>query len=651
MAEFWRDVPRDLADNLEYRIALRRRAERDAGFRAAMMTACKHDVLFFFSAFCWLYEPRPVIRNGVALPNQIPMIPWDHQIPCIQEIDEHLGYKDIGIEKARGEGMSWIALLFAVRDWVFFDMAKVGMVSSTEDKADNPEDSDSLGWKIDWELTKLPTWMIGAKNVDWKRNIDGHTWTNLRNGSKITAYAATGDVARGGRARWFLMDELAAFPRGPDREAMASTQHVTNSRLVISTPKGTDGAYFDVMHEPSSIVKIVLDWKDNPSRNRGMYRLHEGKPVAVDPVNNPLPANYAPPTPEVLDLWSRLRNRGYKLDGKDRSPWYDNECDRPAATPQSIAQELDRDYGGSMHRVFTHEFFDAAEKTVRPPFKRGVLTYDQETLKPSFGTTDDGPLLLWTSLDTKGRPPKSEYVVGCDVATGLGGSYSSNSSLEVINLVTMEQVAEYAMSTISPSDLADLAIALCKWFWGAYLIWERNGPGGYFTQRVKTQQYPHIYYKKHIWKRGRKKTEEMGWWTDTKSKEAMMGEVDQAVKSGELKLHSRLLVREFGQYVRKNGRIEHITAANTDDDSSRGEAHGDRAIGFCVALQGARDRPIMSDELRQDKEHTPDNPPPGTMAYRMKQYEDAMRKDADAWDQTTNDDLAHPGLAGGGRWT
>ncbi len=67
------------------------------------------------------------------------------------------------MEKSRAEGVSWMMLMFALRDWLFEPMSKLGLVSSTLDKADNPKDSDSLFWKIDWQLTKLPKWMYGDK--------------------------------------------------------------------------------------------------------------------------------------------------------------------------------------------------------------------------------------------------------------------------------------------------------------------------------------------------------------------------------------------------------------------------------------------------------------------------------------------------------
>lgn len=54
MADFYQYVPKNLAENLRYRLELRRRASVEPHFRRALLTACRHDVLFFFNAFCWL---------------------------------------------------------------------------------------------------------------------------------------------------------------------------------------------------------------------------------------------------------------------------------------------------------------------------------------------------------------------------------------------------------------------------------------------------------------------------------------------------------------------------------------------------------------------------------------------------------------------
>jgi hypothetical protein len=632
-------VPKDYAKNLAYRLEVRKRAANDPGFRGGLIQACREDILGFINLFGWLYEPRP----APGKPHKIPFISWPHQDNAILTIKPILGYEDIGCTKSRGEGMSWIAIYLAEHDWLFTPLSAIGFVSRTRDAVDSPDDSDSLFWKLIWSLDQLPAWL----RPPYKRNIDKSTLRNEANGSVITGYAATADVASGGRKRCFLMDELAKFPRGPDREAMTSTQHVTNSRLVVSTPKGAEGAYYDIMHQPSSMVKITLDWKMNPTRNRGLYRMEKGKPVAIDPVNNPLPSEahpyilpgkpplvYDPPNQEALDLFSRLKVRGHRLDGKLRSPWYDHECDRPGegGSPQGIAQDLDMDYGGSMARVLLDDFHVKAKESILPPFLTGRMRYHPETLEPDFGTAGDGLVKLWCNLDAQGRPPRHQYVVGNDISTGGGGSYTSNSVCQVVDLVTMEQVMEFAINTIRPSDFADHAIAICKWFWDAYLVWEINGPGGVeFTARVKEKGYPYLYRREQGdgAKVFHKKSKDLGWHTNKNSKARLFTEIDSQVRYGGFKMRSAELVQECGQYVFQGDKIVHIGAANSENDGEMGEAHGDRVMAIGVALMGVKDRPLLSKKVTDGIPTGP--PPPNTMAAREQEYQERMRQQQDDW--------------------
>jgi hypothetical protein len=291
-----------------------------------------------------------------------------------------------------------------------------------------------------------------------------------------------------------------------------------------------------------------------------------------------------------------------------------------------------------MFKIFGHDFFEKADSSTRPPFLQGVLTYHPETLEPEFDITDDGPFHLWFNLDSRGRPPRHNFVGGADICTGLAGSYTSNSVLTFIDTNTMTQAFSFASNSIPPSDFADLAIAASKWLNDALLAWEHNGPGSGFTKRVIDKRYGHTYFRTILTKKSKRKTKELGWWTDPRSKEIMFSEFSRTVRRGELTLYDDKLVEECGQYVRgANGKIVHIQQARTEDVSSQGEAHGDRVIAACVCLQAVRDRPARA--VKEDEDFQADDPPPYTMAARQKEYEDAQKAKDEAWDDRTNWDM------------
>lgn len=635
--DFYHSVPKTRQENLAYRLNLRKKAQKDAGLRRAIMAACKHDILFFFNFAAWLHEPRARFdESGKLLPKVFPFITWEHQDRAFRKARKALGVQDVGVEKCRAEGWTWFEVYAALQFWLFEDMSQVGLVSSTEKKSDSTN-MGSIGGKIGWAVEQLPRWMTGVKGQgrtdgDWYRNLNEHTFVNLRNGSQIVMFAASPDTGRGDRFTWFGLDEHASDEwkkENKDERVLDAIGGATDSILYISTPRGAHGAFHRVMHEASNMVKITIDWRDNRTKNRGLYKLRNGVPVAVDSFLNPLPPEYNPPTQEILDLFSRLRKKGFDLESKTRSPWLDRECDRAQANPQSIAQEHERDYGGSQVQIFGKAFMEKAAEGPRPPDVVGMLSVFDEDY--SFDRVDGGAMHLWCQLDVRNRPPAHQYVVCADVASGEGGQYCSNSALIVIDLVTREQVLEYVTKTEKPSDLADRAIAICKWFHGAYLAWENMGPGAAFTARVKERQYGYCYERETLDKATRKKSKKLGFDNRGAAREALFGDLERMIRSGDLTIRSKYLLDEFSQYIRDDkGKITH-NATDSGDST-----HGDRVIAIGVGVQAMKDRPVGKAAERTSS--PTDVPAEGTIARRLWERKQDKDKD-DPWDHRSSAQL------------
>jgi hypothetical protein len=405
----------------------------------------------------------------------------------------------------------------------------------------------------------------------------------------------------------------------------------------VSTPNGSEGAFYGMIHVPSNVVKIRIHWTQNNYRNRGLYKLVAGIPTPVDGKRNPMPMEYVGPSEEILNLYSRLRSKGFRLGDRIRSPWYDNECDKADATPQSIAQEYDLDFGGSMYRVFPPEFTDVVRDTVLRPLHRGVVDFNPETLEIDYTDRPDaGECKLWVELDAAGNPPVGTYVLGVDIGSGQGGSHTSNSVCQVINRMTGEQVLEWASNMIEPSDFAKLCVAIAMWFYNGYLGWESNFGGG-FTKRVISMGYGNIYHRTVLWRKSRRKQKEVGWWTDDRTKELMFSDMYRKARGGEIVLRSDDLLRECGEYIRSGPKssIVHVLSTKTSDESSRGKAHGDRVIAFAIAVQLLEDRPVLD----RDRVELPTGPPPAnTLAWRVAHWE--KQDTLDDWDDGTLGDIA-----------
>jgi hypothetical protein len=584
-------VPKDLIENLSFRRELQVAALEDLELQQQLWQMCRRDTLFWINCFCWLFEPRP-------RPKTIPFITWPNQDPCICTLEECLGVEDAGVEKSRGEGASWLTLMILLKYWIFgdpldddFRQFAFGLVSRTEEAVDDPDDPDSLMWKLDFQIKKLPIWM----RPKYERKIQRHLLRNMETDSTIVGYSAVGDVASGGRKTAFMMDEMAKFKTGHDYAAMSSTQYVTDCRFVVSTFRGNSGYYYDALRGPdSSMRKIILDWKDNPTRNRGLYTVSHGRVKPLDGDANPLPEDYQKTARATLEI---LRNRGFQIEDKIRSPWYDAQCARTGATPSSIAEELDRDPERSGSPFFDPEVLQRVIGNTRPPHEIGKLDYYKETYEPhEWVQNPRGEWNLWCEILATGRPSNAyDYVMGIDVAAGGGGSLSSNSCISVAN-VTGQKVAEFASPRVLPQDLARLAHAAGHWFTGpagpAYLIFESNGPtGAQFARAIMELEYERLYFDESETEISRKKRLRPGFHNQSEKRGILYGGYRQALSDGYFMNPSSTALNECKFYEHQpGGGIEHVSAkGNKEDAAGAGHNHGDRATADALCWRGIID--------------------------------------------------------------
>jgi hypothetical protein len=583
-------VPDDPEENALWRAETLRLAEQKHTnvhkFRKLILERCRKDFWFWAKGFAYVHEAR-ILDDDTDLDDldtKVPFLPWCHQIPVINRILKVLGKRDLRVVKSRAQGASWILVLIFVWCWIFIRGFKGNLVSKDEHAVDRRGDMDSLFGKMDWLIERLPVWMVGVKNKDWMRNYGNHYYARTDGETAMTGYACTGDVASGGRATVFGLDEHAKHPRGPDREAMAATQPISRCRLFISTPKGKNGAYYEIVHDDTIEEPVLyLSWRDNPTQNRGLYRIVKGNPVAVDE------EKYGPLFPEYLDheQWKRLKERlserGYDLtSGETRSRWYDQECLRPGANPVLIAQEYDMKFGAEGAQYFAEQLVNRLKNGVRRPLV-GEFHVNPESLTGKWSNNPDGRFKLWCELDIRGNPPMGEYIVGCDVCAGTGGSLTSNSAISVFNRRTGRKVASFASPSVLPYDLGEIAIALCRWFVNykgdpAFLIWEDNGHGAELKVRVERSDFQHYYRRTpknaplHA-----ADTKQGGYFTTKRS--LLLGPYREALLEGYYDNPEYEAVEELLQYqMGPDGEPYHTGEKDKEDPSGAKGAHGDRVV-------------------------------------------------------------------------
>lgn len=623
---FYHLVPKDPFEQVKWRRYVRERGLYDARFRFWIQDCCKHDILFYANTFLYVFEPRP-------FPRFLPMNTWCDQDDVLVWMEESFGRRDCGMEKSRGVGMSYNLLTVFLKHWFFDRNCKMGLVSKDEDSVDKKDDDNSLMVKMDKMFDWHPVWMRcdedGKSILD--RAYSDHRFLNRMLNSAVYGFAATGDVATGGRMTAIGMDEFGKFKAGEDSHALKSTQHVTNCRFFPSTYKGNSNEFFKLLNpkpgQESTMLKIVADWKDNPERSRGLYTSSGGELVILD-------ETYEYP-------------EGYKfiLDGKIRSPWYDAECRRPGATPRAIAEELDRDPRGSTSKFFTDEAIRKQSQFLVEPLFRGSLDIT-DIEQPRFLADKNGPLKGWMPIDASGQPAmQGPFVLACDIAAGTGGDNSSNSCIQVIDQARHEQVIEFATNMVQPAQLARTAVALAHWLSGGrgeimvQIGFESNGPlASQFAKELRKIGYGNLFWDFVRDDAGKRRTNNLGYNNRDKGEE-VLSQLQKGMIFDEIVIHSHDAIRECDEYEYENGVLVHVPSKLSDDESAKGKPHGDRAIALAIAFLMHEDKPVTY----KSEEELP--PPPNSLAALYAAEEAENQRSADPW-QSMKDELAEA-MAGG----
>lgn len=604
MTPFYDLYPKSVVGNLLWRIACRERALKDERFREALYQAGMEDVLWFFGFYLWVHEPRATVKRR-------PFIPWPHQESVIVAMDETISEAmdtqkptSLTLKKSRAQGGTYVYLGVQIRRALKESGFSSGLVSRNEDMVDSRIDASAVMYKLAWMLDRLPFWMLRG----YERSLSDHT-IRLPNESLWVGYAATGDVARGGRLTMFAFDEPGSeefVSAAKDYKVMSSVSHVTNCVFLCSTFGVDSGVFYESATDPDNERVYTLDWKENPEHSRLLYIRRDGVAQAVRPEDQEAVQEYV--SSHQRELRS-IERRGHVMEGKVRSPWYDAHCLQPGATTRFIARELDMDPRGAVGKVFTSELLDRVRReSCKAPIWQGVPVFDSETLLLNgLIPRQDGPLKLWFRPGPDNSCPLGPFTVGCDMASGSDGAYSSNSVACIIDDRTGEQVGEYAIKGMPLIKFARVVVGLCRWLRDAELGWEDSGMSAPFAKEImEVIYYGHIYYREVPEIGSRRKSRKAGWSNRrSEDKADLFEKLALAMETGQFTVRSEELVTECGQYEWDSGKIIHAPTKNRNATETN---HGDRAIagGVCYLVYEDRQTGKNLDNRMEEEDTIPE---------------------------------------------
>lgn len=580
---FYHLVPKDRKANLKFRAKLLAEAKDNPSVQSDLFAMCARDPLFYTNTFVWTIDPR---EDFPALP----MITYkSFQDEGILTILDALGKHDVGIEKSRDMGASWICLCAFLWRWHFRPLQLFLLLSRNEnyvDKADNPK---AMFQRLDFVLKNMPYWL--KPNIN---RIKLHLG-NTDNDSSIDGESTTGEAARGDRRTGILLDEFGAFEIADGFRALAATQYATPCRIFNSTPAGVGNAHEKQISLIKSTGKgkiLRFHWSQHPKQRRGLYKSTDGKLEILDK-DYKFPEGYP-----------------FILDGKLRSIYYDDQWLR-CPIPSVIASELDIDYVGSGSQFFDTEVLERLLKATTSAAIRGRVDYTADGTNKGFKRESrGGNLWLWVLPDKDGLLPQDrEYAVGCDISNGTG---ATNSVASIVDRLSGKKVGELVTRTMRPEEFARQVVALCQWLHSGqggeestYLLWEANGPGRPFGSQVRDLGYSNVYYKTDDTKVNAKPSAFAGWFSTGGAKKTLFTDYQVALAKGLFTNPSRDALLECSQIIyMADGSIGHAASVtNMQDPASAGENHGDRVVADALACKGVKERPF---EVEEEDEAVPD---------------------------------------------
>lgn len=165
------------------------------------------------------------------------------------------------------------------------------------------------------------------------------------------------------------------------------------------------------------------------------------------------------------------------------------------------------------------------------------------------------------------------YVCVGDPADGTGGDYSAG---EIYDGITLEQVAEFYDNTIKQTVFGEHVLPEgARMYNNAILVIESN-KGETTIDRAK-QVYGNLFMRTSFDERTNKKTNKIGWETNSHTRDLMLDDLEELVNDGTVKVNSAILKSEMLTFV-------------TNPDGKR-EAksgyHDDATIASAIAIKVA----------------------------------------------------------------
>lgn len=538
---------------------------------------CQDSPAFFISTFGTIKHPTI---------GELPFNLFNYQKNCLKDFRNH---RFNIFKKCRQSGISTLAGNYALWMAMFFPNRTILVVSKRDEDA-----KDFLEKNVKFSYRKLPKWM---KKIWEPETINEHN-LKFTNGSLIRSLTSSPDTLRSNAATLNIIDEAAFID---DMETMwsggYSTLQMGGSVIVISTTNGIGGWYYntwmDSIKDDNNFNPIEINWWDMDWVIEYQDPIRQQK-VRIAPTDDIRKCE----TKEEIEKW-----------GPYWSPWLENEYRGLVSRGEGhlFEQELLARFVGGGGTILKPSAIETTKRSVenapRPITFDSTVEYvnehtgDHTELDFSGHGKGEGLWMFGEPVQGKARKvrhgkvidqgkPSHTYVMGVDVATGEASDYSA---IQIFDLNTMEQVAEY-MGRVQLDPFAKMVDYLGRYYNNALACVERSGVGKGVVQDLIKLRYPRLWRSKNLSKNGL--TEGVyGFATTDSSKGILNKTLQQNIPEGEdesgYKIYSQRLLEQFQIYVRIKNK-KGIDTKKTGAVKGSGN-HDDLVIATALAFVAAPD--------------------------------------------------------------
>ena len=530
-----------------------------------LILRCQRSPTFFIENFCKVKHPKA----GV-----IPFSLFKYQNSSLSSF---LKYRFNVYKKTRQCGVSTLAGVFALWYAMFFSHKTILIVSK--------RDTDAIAFlakNVKFVYDYLPSEfksVYGDPPQTWNEHTIAFT-----NGSSIKSLTSHPETLRSNSASLNIIDEAAHMPHMEQMWAAGypTLQH-GGSVVVVSTTNGIGdwyhGTWEDALSKTNDFNPIEINWWDMDWKIKYKDEL-TGQEQTIAPTAGIRKCE----TKQEADKW-----------GPFYSPWLEEQYRQLQKKGEAhlFRQEVLAEFIGTGNTVLSREtLLDVGKSLSDDYYTVDEVPYIHPVTGESLTLPFNNDLHVWRKPVRPGSDiiengkiiqsgePGHTYAMGVDISSGEASDFSS---IQVIDVVTKEQVAELNTKVL-PKILLLMVDYLGRWYNGAFCVPERTGIGIPFCQSLYLDiGYFNIF--RMLMPSG-KRSKKVGYPTTAVHKPAINKALMDMLGEDGVVVYSKRLQQQLYTYV-------HLTSKTTGAVKGEGN-QDDLVIAMGLALLGIKEA-VQSD--------------------------------------------------------